>query len=147
MVWFFFNGIFLFLLGHFLAALSVYLNHRFVFHGKIGKLPILRYFRKLHGLHHAHAYDEHRNKYFEPLWFKILFFCFLFFAGIFINFPFTLGLLSFGSLYSYRHFSIHNEDQESYFSTHHRIHHCDDYRVNFSGIYPQIDIIFGTSKK
>ncbi len=147
MVWIFLKYFILFALGHFLAATAVYLNHRFVFHGKLGRLPILRYFRRLHTLHHAHAYDEQRNEYFEPLWFKLLFFCLLFFTGIMISLPFTFGLLSFGILYSYRHFSIHNDDTESHFATHHKIHHCIDHRVNFSGIYPQIDVFFGTSRE
>jgi sterol desaturase/sphingolipid hydroxylase (fatty acid hydroxylase superfamily) len=138
-------SILLFGFGHILAALAVYLNHRFVFHGKLGRYPILKYFKRLHGMHHAHAYDEKRNDYFEPLWFKVLFFAFLLIFGIFINFFFTLGLLSFGMLYAYRHVSIHNHDRTSRFSKHHYYHHCVDRRMNYSGIYPVIDYIFGTA--
>jgi sterol desaturase/sphingolipid hydroxylase (fatty acid hydroxylase superfamily) len=116
-----------------------------VFHGRLGKLPLLKELRKLHNLHHAHAYDEKRNKYFEPLWFKIAFFSFLFLFGSFVNLAFTLGLLSFGLLYAYRHKRIHNEDETSYFSKHHYYHHGVDLRTNYSGVYPVIDYIFGTS--
>ena len=123
----------------------MYLNHRFVFHGKLGRLPLLKKTRKLHIKHHLHAYDYERNYHFEPLWFKILFYCFFTALGFFVNWPFALGLLSFALVYSYRHRSIHNNDKTSHFSTHHYYHHKLDSRKNFSGVYPVMDYIFGTS--
>ena len=137
--------IILFCLGHIVSAVAVYLNHRFVFHGRLGRLPVLRKLRKLHIKHHLHAYDDERNYYFEPLWVKMAFFIILALVS-FINIAFSLGLLSFGLLYAYRHKSIHNEDKTSYFSVHHFYHHKVDSRVNYSGVYPSIDRIFGTFK-
>ncbi len=137
--------ILVFCLGHFLSAVAVYLNHRFVFHSNLGKLPILRKLRKLHIEHHLHAYDDERNEHFEPLWVKISVFAFI--IGIsFISVPLSLGIFSFGVLYAYRHKKIHNEDTTSSFSLHHLYHHKVDTRVNFSGVYPYIDRVFGTHK-
>ena len=137
----------LFILGHIISATAVYLNHRFVFHGRLGRLPLIRKLRKLHILHHLHAYDDERNFYFEPLWFKVLFYCFFVSLGACVNWPFALGLLSFALVYSYRHNRIHNEDRTSRFSVHHYHHHKADPRTNFSGVYPIIDYIFGTAAK
>tara|TARA_R110000824_G_scaffold218601_1_gene405318 strand:- start:698 stop:1150 length:453 start_codon:yes stop_codon:yes gene_type:complete len=135
----------LFSIGHIIAAIAVYLNHRFVFHGKLGRLPILRNTRKLHLKHHAHAYDDVRNEYFEPLWVKVGFYLFISLVGTLFSWAFALGLFSFGLLYSYRHKNIHNADTSSYFSIHHRYHHVVDPRYNYSGIYPSIDYLFGTA--
>ena len=46
--------IFAVVVGHLTGALVLYLNHRFIFHGKLGRFPILRSMRKLHTLHHRH---------------------------------------------------------------------------------------------
>ena len=73
-----------FTLGHILSALIVYLNHRFVFHGSLGRLPLFKASKYLHALHHAHAYDEERNNYFEPLWVKVSF-CLLLLIGALVN--------------------------------------------------------------
>lgn len=137
----------LFILGHIVSSLLVYFNHRIIFHGKLGKLPILRDLRKLHMEHHRHAYDDERNKHFEPAWVTILLFAIMGAIGIFINTPFALGMVSFAALYAYRHKRIHNEDKDSVFSIHHRHHHKRNARKNFSGVYPAIDRVFGTYEK
>jgi len=134
----------LFILGHIASSLLVYFNHRIIFHGKLGKLPVLRDLRKLHMEHHRHAYDDERNKHFEPAWVTILLFSIMGAIGFFINTPFALGMVSFAALYAYRHKRIHNEDKDSVFSIHHRHHHKRNARKNFSGVYPIIDRIFGT---
>ena len=141
-----FAFIILFCLGHIISAIAVYLNHRFVFHGRIGRLPLIRKLRVLHLRHHIHAYDDERNDYFEPLWVKVVFYILLLLVG-FLNIAFAAGLLSFALLYSYRHKSIHNKDETSRFSVHHRHHHRFNCMANFSGVYPIIDHIFGTVDK
>jgi len=137
--------LFYFVLGHILAAFAIYLNHRFVFHGKLGKLPFFKFTKRLHALHHAHAYTEDRNDYFEPLWLKIVFLALLFVVGLVINASFALGLTSFIALYAFRHERIHNDDKTSRFSLHHRHHHTVNVKCNYSGVYPIIDYIFGTA--
>jgi sterol desaturase/sphingolipid hydroxylase (fatty acid hydroxylase superfamily) len=112
-------------IGHFVAAIAVYLNHRFVFHGRLGKLPVLRRLKRLHSLHHVHAYDEERNDFFEPLWVRSLFFIVIASIGYLINWGFSFGVLS----------------------IHHAYHHKKNPFTNFSGIYPFIDKIFGTMAK
>jgi hypothetical protein len=142
----FFNLMVAFSLGHFTSVLAVYLNHRFVFHGRLGRLPILRKFRKLHIKHHLCAYNDDKEEYFEPPWVKVVFFILVVIVG-FISAPFSLGLLSFGALYAYRHKRIHSVDKTSKFSLHHAYHHKVDSRVNYSGVYPIIDYFFGTNRK
>ena len=132
------------IVGHFTAAVAVYLNHRFVFHGFLGKLPVLRQLRKLHCLHHAHAYDNQRNNYFEPIWVRALFFVVIGLFGFYLSWAFSFGLLTYGIFYYYRHKAIHNYDFTSNFSLHHEYHHKKNPFTNFSGIYPFIDRIFGT---
>lgn len=134
----------LFLFGHIFSAILVYLNHRFVFHGKLGRLPILRSTSYLHRKHHRHAYDDDRNLYFEPLWVTVSLFSLISLIGIFINHFFALGIFSFALVYGHRHKKIHNEDKTSRFSLHHRHHHTKNSRKNFSGVYPVIDKVFGT---
>ena len=135
------------ILGHCVAALAVYLNHRFVFHGELGRLPILRKARKLHILHHLHAYDDVRNDYFEPVWVQLGFYFFVVLVGVLLSWTFAVGIVSFGFLYAYRHKNIHNKDKTSIFSVHHKYHHTVDPRCNFSGVYPSIDHMFKTSKE
>ena len=133
--------------GHFFGALIVYLNHRFIFHTKLGNLPLLRQTKKLHLMHHAHAYNEKRNKYiFVPSGWQLIIAIKILLIGIFTNIWFAAGITTFAVLYSYRHYSIHNKDKKSVFFKHHKVHHINP-RYNFSGIYPFIDSIFGTSLK
>jgi len=136
----------LLIIGHFLAALIVYLNHRFVYHTKLGNLPILRDFKELHFLHHAHAYDEVRNEFIlVPKTYQALILVFFISLAIFISFPLMVGFVSFAVLYSYRHYAIHNGDTTSSFYKHHHLHHKNA-KCNYSGIYPFIDSIFRTRK-
>ena len=135
-----------FFAGHILAALVVYLNHRYVFHGRLGRLPVLKQIKIMHARHHAHAYTDDRNDYIvTPLWAKTLVVSAVLAAGYVVGWEFATGLGSFSIVYAYRHWKIHNKDQASRFSLHHRIHHEVNPRKNFSGVYPVIDKIFGTN--
>jgi sterol desaturase/sphingolipid hydroxylase (fatty acid hydroxylase superfamily) len=136
--------ILIFIAGHLCGALGFYLNHRFILHGKIGDMRFFRKLKRLHTLHHAHPYDDKRNDHIAiPLWGKLLMAKLVLVLSIF-SVSFALGGLSFFLYYGYRHHSIHNKDKSSYFSRHHRYHHVRDPRVNHSGVYPFVDIIFGT---
>tara|TARA_B100000131_G_scaffold321418_1_gene372068 strand:+ start:367 stop:825 length:459 start_codon:yes stop_codon:yes gene_type:complete len=133
--------------GHFFCALLVYLNHRFVFHSKLGNLPLLKNVRRLHSLHHAHAYNEKRNDYIlVPIKYNIFLAIVIVMIGIYINVWFAAGIVTFSALYSKRHYDIHNNDKSSVFFSHHRLHHINP-KYNFSGIYPFIDAIFKTKLK
>ena len=73
-----FQVISLFILGHFVAALLVYLNHRFIFHGKLGTKGPLRFFRRFHTLHHAHPEgDKLYEHIYVPLWARVAFVLFI----------------------------------------------------------------------
>ena len=92
--------------GHFFCATLVYLNHRFVFHTRLGNLPLLKGIKKLHSLHHAHAYNENRNEYiYVPLKWRVALTLTILFIGVF-NHWFAIGIASFAMLYTYRHHAI-----------------------------------------
>ena len=131
--------------GHFFCALLVYLNHRFIFHTKIGNISIFKGVKKLHSMHHAHAYNEQRNNYiYVPVAWKLFLIMIVALIGILINLWFAVGIASFAMLYTYRHYAIHNGDKRSRFFNHHKIHHINP-KYNLSGIYPFIDTLFKTS--
>jgi hypothetical protein len=136
------------LLGHFIAALLVYLNHRFIFHGKLGRLPLIKHYTKFHTMHHAHAYDSKMEDHIlVPWWGQIIMTLAIMSTGFIFGIWFALGVLSFSFLYMYEHWAIHHWDKTSKASVHHRIHHLKHPFKNYSGIYPFIDDIFGTTVK
>lgn len=140
------TNVLLIIIGHILAALIVYFNHRFIFHGKLRRYPIFKSLSRLHALHHANAYSKKVDEFIHtPWWGKVLISLFLISIGLFASWYLSLGFASFAALYAYRHWSIHHNDFTSKFSIHHRLHHEKNVKKNFSGIYPIIDKIFKTS--
>ena len=131
----------LFVAGHIFGALLFYFTHRFIFHGKLGKLPLLRLIRKIHTRHHAKPHALERA--FFPWWAKIMIAATMILAG-FINLPFALGVCSFFPVYTYRHWKAHN-GSDAYWAKHHMHHHLKEPASNFGGIYPIIDVIFRTN--
>jgi len=132
--------------GHLSGALVLYLNHRFVFHGKLETLPFFRMTSKLHMLHHKHTYSSNKNDYLKtPIWGKAGIGALIIFSGIIIGWFFALGVWTFSLLYATRHYAIHNHDSSSRFYRHHDFHHRN-IKYNFSGISPFVDRVFGTSR-
>jgi sterol desaturase/sphingolipid hydroxylase (fatty acid hydroxylase superfamily) len=130
-------------IGHLVAALVLYLNHRFVFHGRLGRLPLLRSTRKLHTQHHQHTFDDRVNEFLmTPTWGKLSLGTLFFTSAFIITAGFAFGLLTFARVYGYRHLITHNGDR-SEFALHHMHHHHRPH-VNFAGVYPIFDRIFGT---
>ena len=127
--------------GHCLGAFLFYLMHRFVFHGKLGKLPVLKRIRKIHTMHHARPEDL--EKLFFPNWSKILIGITMIGVG-FINLPLAIGVCSFFPVYAYRHWNAHHGATASW-ARHHMHHHQVNPQANFGGIYPVIDFIFRTN--
>ena len=132
----------LFCIGYVTATLAWYANHRFIFHGPLGKLPILSKFSKMHKLHHAHAYDEHRNSFIMiPWWGHIL----LLIGSAplaFVGLSCWLGAFCFTIHYGIKHSAMHNKLSNSLSFSHHEIHHKVAPLHNFSGIHPIVDSIF-----
>jgi len=128
-------------IGHCLGALTFYFTHRFIFHGKLGKLPLLKKIRKMHTLHHAKPGDLERT--FFPWWAKILIAIVMIGVGT-LNLPLAFGRCSFFPVYAYRHWKAHN-GADAHWAQHHMHHHLRDIKTNFGGIYPIVDIIFRTN--
>ena len=129
------------LVGHAVGALIFYFTHRFIFHGRLGRLPILKRIKRIHTLHHAQP--ESVERAFFPTWAKFLIATVMIVAG-FINLPLAIGVCSFFPVYAYRHWKAHH-GSTAYWARHHMHHHLKDPRVNFGGIYPIVDIVFRTN--
>lgn len=133
----------LFVLGHLTGAFGIYLNHRFILHGKLGKLPLLNKAMVMHGLHHAHSYTDDCLEYIAiPSWGWAML---LGVTGISIAVSpaFGVGLASCWLYYEIMHRYIHFEGRDGEFGQHHRRHH-EKPNINFSGVHPWIDRIFNT---
>ena len=140
------QGLFLLVLGHFTAAFLVYLNHRFVFHGKLGKIGPLKHIRKYHSLHHAHAWGNKMYYYILVPWWARILFLGIYAAISLVSVAFAVGLATFSAYYAYNHYAIHKKSHRGHSFYHHSLHHSDA-KVNFSGMYPFIDRLFSTYKE
>jgi sterol desaturase/sphingolipid hydroxylase (fatty acid hydroxylase superfamily) len=129
------------LAGHAAGGLAFYLTHRFIFHGKLGTLPILNKIKSIHTRHHAKPDSLERALF--PTWAKILIAILMACIG-FISLSFALGVCSFFPVYAHRHWKAHN-GSEAYWAKHHMHHHLKDPNSNFGGIYPIMDRVFGTN--
>jgi hypothetical protein len=112
--------------------------HRFIFHGKLGRLPVLKYIRKIHTMHHARPSDL--EKAFFPNWVKVMIAAIMI-AVVFISLPLAIGVCSFFPVYAHRHWTAHDGAKTNW-----AIHHMNHHLVNSGGIYPVIDVIFGTNE-
>ena len=138
--------LFLIFFGHFLAATLVYLNHRFVFHGKLGKIKFLKKIKRYHTRHHQKPNST--RHLLMPFWARAMF-CVVYAAvGWFISLWLMVGLASFSLYYAIYHYRIHKAGvprhrylRRSYH--HHNLHHTVP-TVNFSGMHPFIDKIFAS---
>ena len=138
-----FQALLLIIIGHFTAALLVYLNHRFVFHGKLGRTKVLKRLTRYHTLHHRHAWDDQMTDYIVmPKWARF-FFTWVYIGVAWVSFPFALGLLSFSLYYAYNHLAIHRKKHLGHSYYHHSLHHRVPSK-NFSGMYPFIDKVFSS---
>ena len=136
------SALLLFAVGHFYGAYMFYFFHRYIFHGPLGRYPLLRQWRAIHANHHRNPNDP--GTFFFPWWVNLTIWALA--AGLFFVAPaFSLGLVSFFAYYAYRHRAAH-VGANTRSGRHHRSHHYGNPNANFSGAYPFIDKIFGTYK-
>ena len=127
-------------LGHLAGAYSFYFFHRYIFHGPLGRYPVLREWRAMHTRHHARPDDP--GAFFFPWWANLIIWTIA--AGMVWIVPaFGIGLFSFFGLYAHRHRLAHSGGKTRQ-SIHHMNHHTSSPRVNFSGPYPILDKVLGT---
>ena len=133
----------LFAVGHLTGALLFYFFHRCIFHGSLGKYPILKQWKRVHTKHHADPEDP--GSFFFPWWANIMVWTL---AGslVWLNPPAGLGLFSFFGVYSYRHRKAHL-GEDTRWARHHMSHHYGSPRANFSGTYPVIDKALGSYRE
>lgn len=132
--------------GHTLGSLLIYANHRFILHGKLGKIGPLVRAKHLHALHHKHAYDNDYAYFSQTpkiavvaVWMTVASVCLL-------SVPFGLGLASAYVFYEYAHEKIHTSWRSSKYGQHHETHHKFP-KGNFAGVHPRIDYLFRTNHK
>lgn len=143
MGWLIFHGS-VFLFVHILSSVVLYGFHRYVFHGKLGSYPVLRYLRKLHTLHHKHSFTKKLDEFIKvPWWVWILLATITTIFYFVFSWSAALGVASFVAVYAIRHKMAHYSDSTSEFARHHRHHHVRA-QTNFSGVYPVIDKWFST---
>ena len=75
--------------GHFAGALLFYSFHRFIFHGPLGKAPILRRWRAIHIQHHRSPLEP--GAFFFPWWANVAIWT-LAAALVFVSPAFGLGM-------------------------------------------------------
>lgn len=126
--------------GHFSAALLFYFFHRCIFHGPLGKWPVLKKWAAIHAAHHRSPHDP--GAFFFPWWANTIIWA-LTVALCFASLAFGVGMLSFFVLYSYRHRAAHLGSRKRW-ARHHLTHHYAAPNSNFSGSYPFIDKLFNT---
>ena len=126
--------------GHLFAALLFYFFHRCIFHGPLGRWPILRNWAAIHTAH-PRAPDE-PGAFFFPWWANVAVWAF---AGVLfaLHPAFGAGMFSFFALYAYRHRRAHL-GSKSRWAVHHQSHHYVVPRANFSGTWPVLDRVFGS---
>lgn len=150
--------------GYVLTAIGYYLNHRFIFHGRLPKWApkkvkkIHRWYAGFHMRHHLHAEqdDELVKDYLKiPVVGKIVMLIALAAIGM-LSKPVAAGCFIFFVTYGVRHGAIHGAgiggrklDKDSYHYRHHMLHHQKGNwgHVNFSGVHPWIDKVFKTYRK
>ena len=126
--------------GHASGALLFYSFHRFIFHGPLGRLPVLRHWRSIHTRHHRRPHDP--GAFFFPWWANISIWAAA--VALFLVSPaFGGGMISFFCLYAYRHRQAHLGSTRRW-AIHHQSHHYLSPKANFSGSWPIIDRLFGT---
>lgn len=128
------------LVGHFFGAYMFYFFHRYIFHGSLGKYPVLKQWRRIHTQHHGSPEDP--GAFFFPWWANLSIWLF---AGLLslVSIGFSLGLISFFIFYAFKHRAAHL-GAKTFSGKHHRYHHYGKPSANFSGAYPFIDKLFGT---
>ena len=134
------SALLLFGVGHFFGAYMFYFFHRYIFHGALGRYPLLRQWREIHTQHHLKPHDP--GTFFFPWWANITIWTLA--AGLFFIIPaLAIGMGSFFGLYAYRHRAAH-VGVNTVSGRHHRSHHYGKPTANFSGAYPFVDKLFGT---
>lgn len=144
----------LFVVGHFTGAFLIFLNHRFVLHGSLGKTRLLKWARELHAQHHKYAYcDDHNDDAYANFFssfsktpWKVKFIvgsAIVLLTALVPGLGFGLGTSML--YYEFAHKKIHGSWRNSRIGRHHEMHHKFPH-YNFSGTYPFIDSIFKTKK-
>ena len=113
------SALLFFMIGHFFGAYMFYFFHRYIFHGSLGKYPLLKQWRLIHTKHHRNPNDP--GSFFFPWWANLAIWTLA--AGLLFVIPyFAVGLGSFFGYYAYMHRAAHvGADTRS--GRHHRSHH------------------------
>lgn len=137
------NSTICFISGHIFSVFMLYFNHRFILHGFLGKMKLLKRARYLHALHHKNAYTE-RESIRTPISITVILavmICIVMKLQIFCG----LGIASAWLYYEVMHNWLHGGGRFTKLGRLHETHHRRPHK-NFSGIHPWLDVLFGTAE-
>jgi sterol desaturase/sphingolipid hydroxylase (fatty acid hydroxylase superfamily) len=137
----------LLIVGHLLMSLLFYLNHKLIFHGKLGKLKFLRGWKRIHTNHHKDFFGEDKKKALGllPFWGWLIFLAVCSSLG-FINIFFAIGMFSYVVLYEWSHSRAHKRPKKTKWAQMHIRHHTHSPRKNFATFYVFWDKLFKTAE-
>lgn len=140
--------ILLIVVGHLIAAVLFYLNHRFIFHGWLGNTKLFKAWKKVHTMHHKHDYGPQWRKYALIPWWGWLGLSLICFTVGYLTRPFFgVGIFSYIVSYEVVHYYLHRyPKKESLLNHFHYHHHRKDTKNNFATFWTFIDTIFKTHK-
>ena len=135
-----------FMLAHFVTAFLFYLNHRFVFHGKIGKSGLLASWKMVHTRHHKVDYGPNFKKYAMIPWWGVANYsscCYT--IGLVASSFVGGGVFSYFLAYEIKHYKLHKHvDVRDRMARFHYYHHRKSAKKNYATIWSFIDRVFGT---
>ena len=138
----------LIVLGHFIAAVLFYLNHRFIFHGRLGNLKFLKPWKKVHTMHHKYDYTSQWKKYaLIPWWGWVGLSSICFVIGFLTDPLFGVGIFSYILSYEIIHYYLHKyPKKKNLLNQFHHYHHRKEPKKNFATFWIFIDRMFKTHK-
>ncbi|CAM4099731.1 fatty acid hydroxylase [Bacillus manliponensis] len=145
------------LVGIIFYTLNEYVTHRFLFHLKPPKNPILlKLLKRLHYDHHV--YPDDLRLLFLPIWYSLplfaiwLYALYLFTGSITIVLSFGIGMIGMFLMYEWKHYIAHRPIRPitrfgRWLKKQHILHHYKNENYWFGVSNPFYDFLFGTYKE
>lgn len=146
-----------FVLGVIFYTINEYVTHRFIFHLKPPKHPLLlKLLKRLHYDHHV--YPDDLRLLFLPVWYSLplfaiwLYFLYFFTGNVTIVLSFGIGMIVMLLMYEWKHYIAHRPIRPftpfgRWLKKQHILHHYKNENYWFGVSNPFYDFLFGTYKE
>lgn len=146
-----------FVLGVIFYTINEYVTHRFIFHLKPPKNPLLlKLLKRLHYDHHV--YPDDLQLLFLPVWYSlplfVIWLCFLYFVtgNVTVVLSFGIGMIVMLLMYEWKHYIAHRPIRPftpfgRWLKKQHLLHHYKNENYWFGVSNPFYDFLFGTYKE